>query len=173
MRDCLAPAVGREVEHRNALVDRDLRVGRCAPLRRGQRIDGLLDVAVANIAHRREQCLLVTDARSRREHVSDVEQILREDKPFGGRSAPREATCEWADDEQARPRTEADRTRESKPPTLDASAIEPDTGERSGTEVQCTVEAQCLVPDEVVAPVRAPDHDRNERELEVHGALRR
>ena len=68
VRDRFVPTIRREVQHRDALVDREARVSGSSILCSGERVDGLLDVAVSDLAHRAEQRLLVADPRARCEH---------------------------------------------------------------------------------------------------------
>src|SRR3569623_873465 len=104
--------------------------------RGGQRADALLDVAIADLAHRREQRLLLADARAGREHVCDVEQALRDLEPLGRREPARGGTRERRDQQETRTGTDADRTDAAEPRrATSAPEIAPEARSERGAEL--------------------------------------
>ena len=139
-------------------------------LRGRQRVDGLLDVAVADLAHRAEQRLFLGDARARREHVGDVEQHRRDAEAFGARRAACGRAHERAEDQQARAGADADRTGDAERARLVAAmSDQPEQREPGRRELHDAVHARRVVTNEVGAPVTGGDQHRDQRELVVHG----
>ena len=169
VRDRFVPTIRGEIEHRDPLVDREPRIGRRLLARCGQRDDGLLDVAVADLAHRGEQLFLVGDARARREHLGDVEQSRGDLEPLRGGHPAREPTHERPDEQQARAAADADRTDEPEHArrVVDLVRVEPEPCERRRCELHDAVHPRRIVTHEVNAPVARRDQDRDQGQL-VH-----